>query len=234
MSFEYKQYYRRKLPHIHSPGATFFVTFRLHGAIPRTVLREWRAKRDYLMGWLEKSGSPDESLERLRMFNREWFARLESILDNAEFGPTWLKDERVAKQVYDSILHRDGKQYDLSCFCIMSNHAHMVVRPYVSDRSIIESRDANGPRFKSENPTMPVIMQSLKGYTARKANQILGRNGQFWDAESYDHEIRNGEEFGRIFRYVINNPVKAGIVMDWREYPWTWVRNRNDKNGRTG
>ena len=81
---------------------------------------------------------------------------------------------------------------------------------------------------------MPVIMQSLKGYTARKANQILGRTEPFWDAESYDHEIRSGEEFRRIYRYVINNPVKAGIVKNWRDHPWTWVRDNDDQSKRAG
>jgi REP element-mobilizing transposase RayT len=65
-------------------------------------------------------------------------------------------------------------------------------------------------------------MQSLKGYTAHEANKVLNRTGTFWEAESYDHEIRDGEEFGRVIRYVINNPVKAGLVQHWSEWKWTY------------
>lgn len=67
-------------------------------------------------------------------------------------------------------------------------------------------------------------MQSLKGYTAHEANKILNRTGQFWEEESYDHEVRNDEELDRIVKYVLNNPVKAGLVKDWREWQWSWLR----------
>jgi len=106
----------------------------------------------------------------------------------------------------------------------MSNHAHVVFKPFVDPRSLSETQTDGGLRFESEQPTMDVIMKSLKGYTARRANQLLNRTGQFWDTESYDHEIRDEGEFSRIVKYVRNNPVKAGIVKDWRDYPWTWVK----------
>jgi REP element-mobilizing transposase RayT len=66
-------------------------------------------------------------------------------------------------------------------------------------------------------------MKSLKGYTARQANLHLRRTGQFWEEESYDHEVRDGAEFGRIVRYILNNPVKAGLVQHWSEWPWNYV-----------
>ena len=56
------------------------------------------------------------------------------------------------------------------------------------------------------------IRQSLKGFTAHRCNQIPGRSGTFWEQESYDHYIRNQEEDHRIISYVLNNPVKAGLV----------------------
>jgi len=48
MSFGYKPFYRRKLPHIHPPGATFFVTFRLAGSIPKVVLEQWKSEKQWL------------------------------------------------------------------------------------------------------------------------------------------------------------------------------------------
>ena len=57
-------------------------------------------------------------------------------------------------------------------------------------------------------------MQSLTGYTAWKANRLLGRSGAFWHHESYDHAVRNVSEWQRIITYVLNNPVKAGLVDD--------------------
>jgi len=57
------------------------------------------------------------------------------------------------------------------------------------------------------------LLQSLKGFTAREANRVLGRTGEpFWQAESYDHWVRDENEYGRIAAYIENNPVKAGLV----------------------
>jgi hypothetical protein len=50
----------------------------------------------------------------------------------------------------------------------------------------------------------------------------LNRNGQFWQHESYDHIIRNEDEFYRIWKYIDFNPVKAGLCN--REQEWKWGR----------
>ena len=61
-------------------------------------------------------------------------------------------------------------------------------------------------------------MQSLKGYTARKVNHILGRSGTFWQHENYDRCVRNPDELERIISYVLNNPVKVGLVDEWDKW----------------
>lgn len=130
MGYNHKQYYRRKLPHRHSPGATLFVTFRLAGSIPRSVL----AERQREMVWLEnemeriqrrvsESASIIESQHQARLldFHRRWFGKFEALLDQAQYGPTWLKDSRVARLIADSLHVRDGEVYRLDAYCIMSN-----------------------------------------------------------------------------------------------------------------
>src|SRR5216683_1475293 len=74
----------------------------------------------------------------------------------------------------------------------MANHVHLLVWPRVS---------------------LSRFLQTLKGYTAREANRLLGRTGQpFWQAESYDHSVSDDRELDRIKAYIENNPVKAGLV----------------------
>lgn len=68
------------------------------------------------------------------------------------------------------------------------------------------------------------IMQSLKGYTAFQCNRLLERKGEFWAHESYDHYVRDAEEWNRIIAYVLNNPVKARYVADWRDWKWNYRR----------
>lgn len=59
--------------------------------------------------------------------------------------------------------------------------------------------------------------------TAALCNRYLGRNGAFWQHESYDHIVRSEREYERILAYIVNNPVRAGIVKDWRDWPYTFV-----------
>ncbi|MDO7851315.1 REP-associated tyrosine transposase [Hymenobacter convexus] len=97
-----------------------------------------------------------------------------------------------------------GKSYSLRCYCIMPNHVHLVVE------------------LPEGAPSLAKTLQLLKGYSSRLANQLLGRSGSFWQAESYDHVVRVGE-LERIIHYVLENPVKAGLVDDWEKWPYSYL-----------
>lgn len=65
-------------------------------------------------------------------------------------------------------------------------------------------------------------MNALKGYTALEANKLLGVKGApFWQHESYDRAVRDGEEFNRVKRYIESDPVRSGRVNSADEYPWS-------------
>jgi len=233
MSYKYKQFYRRKLPHIHSPGATLFVTFRLAGSIPQSVLKEWKAEKIWLDKEIQRVEKEAEQSKqsvvinqkaRLLDFHRRWFKKFEDILHQEAVGPTWLKGERVAKLVADSLHYRDGNVYRLDAYCIMSNHVHVVFMPFLNESSISEKRGSAPLLYESAEPPLDAIMHSLKSYTAQEANKLLERSGSFWETESYDHEVRNNAEHQRIVRYVLNNPVKTRLVKEWQEWRWSWKR----------
>jgi REP element-mobilizing transposase RayT len=124
-------------------------------------------------------------------------------LDSASSGPTWLLREEIARIVVDALHHgaENLHYYDLHAFVVMANHVHVLLTPHVE----------------------PVkLLQSVKGFTARQANRILGRAGEtFWQAESYDHFVRNTAEWDRIRRYIEENPVRAGLVRSPQEYRWS-------------
>ena len=230
-NFDYKPFYRRNLPHIQPPGATFFVTFNLAGSLPKRVLQQWRS---------EKSQPEEKKLRILKPQNRdrltsverkrEWFRKFEKTLDDAQSGPTWLKDDRIAKEVADSMHYLDGKVYRLDAYCIMTNHVHVVFAPLPMQPSEVPQTFSLEDMNNTTQPkslcyyALASIMQSLKGYTARKANQLLGRRGAFWHHESYDHCVRNPDEWQGIITYVLNNPVKAGLVDEREKWRWNYYR----------
>jgi putative transposase len=62
----------------------------------------------------------------------------------------------------------------------------------------------------------------LKGFTSYKANQLLGIRGRaFWQDESYDHIVRSDLEFERIWAYIEQNPVTAGLVATAQQFQWS-------------
>ena len=106
----------------------------------------------------------------------------------------------------------------------MSNHVHTIFKPFLSENNLQVFKDIDGhPIFTSDYPGLSQIMHSVKGRSARECNLILSRSGSFWEHESFDHVIRPGK-FNATMRYVLNNPVKAGLVKRWRDWPWNYCR----------
>ena len=231
--FDYKPFYQRNLPHIQPPGGTFFVTFHLAGSLPQRILEQWKVEKSHFLKLQNDSSFVASKRVTFgqkrehREWKRQWFQKFEKTLDNAQNGPLWLKDERVAKEVAESLRYRDGKVYRLDAYCIMANHVHIVFAPLPiepSGTNIVDSPDNTAQTNSLCYNTLSSIMQSLKGYTAWKVNRLLGRSGAFWHHESYDHAVRNTSEWQRIITYVLNNPVKAGLVDEWEKWRWSYYR----------
>lgn len=209
-------YYRRHLPHFQPLEAEYHVVFRLAGSLTIEAINRLQEERD-----LERKRALTIDNEKQKQVEQHklsaaYFARFDKLLDNPSSGPRWLADDRIAAIVAEAIHFRDKKQYDLYAFTIMSNHVHMVFATV--RRAVVR------PSSPQACPTYTVteILQKLKWNTALKANKILHRSGAFWQDESYDHVIRTDEELTRTIEYVLNNPVEAGLVRSWEQWPWTY------------
>ena len=195
-------YYKRKLPHLQPPGAEYFLTTRLKWSLPKTAIQNLRKLRTEL----------NDHCRGLDFFvQKKILDAYEDILDGEKSSPQWLGINKVAKVVSEAIEYRHTKDYDLYAYCIMPNHLHLVFRHLPKE---------------NEHP-YPVtdIMRKLKRYTARNANKVLGRRGAFWQPESYDRVIRDQVERENTIRYVLNNPVKAGLVAYWEQWPFTYCKS---------
>jgi putative transposase len=230
---EYKVFTRRHRPHYQPLGSTLFVTFRLVGSIPKSVVREYEAKKLWLDDQLRRAQDSVHNedtpelrnwLARVEDFNRRWFMKFEDILHRADCGPMWLQDERLAERVAENLHRLNGINYRLDAYSIMSNHVHTVFKPVPPKEEFLVNIPAKTPiSLDSDHPCLSRIMQSVKGRSARECNLVLSRTGQFWEHESFDHVIRPGK-FAKTIRYVLNNPVKARLVDDWRDWHWNYCR----------
>ena len=123
--------------------------------------------------------------------------RIEEFLDSG-VGSCWLRDARVAAMMAQALSHFDGVRYRLHAWCVMPNHVHVVIEPLAGH-------------------ALADILYAWKSYSAKAANRLLGRSGEFWQPEYYDHLIRDEQEYGHAIRYVLDNPKKAGLG------DWQWV-----------
>lgn len=209
-------FFRRNLPHYHIPNAAYFITFRLTGSLPLEVVKRLQEEYENEVLRLERQFSGKALYEARYQEQKRYFARVDKALDQALYGPRWLAQPECAKIVMEMLHSFDGEQYHLHAFCLMSNHVHL----------LIDQQDIAEPpaRYDGKHSTaLSRAMRLLKRRSAALCNQILERSGPFWQHESYDHVVRNEGEFERILAYIANNPVKAGLVTDWSDWPYTYV-----------
>ena len=206
---QFKPFYRRNLPHFSKNGVEYFITSRLDGTLPVIVVQALQEQEALEKLKIENNLELSEDERRIQKdkINRKYFGKYDSLLDEETYGLTLLKQPELAKIVADAFIHFDStdKKYELICFCIMSNHFHLVFKIIKDDYPISK------------------IMQSIKGFSARMINKKSGKNGDVWQDENYDRIVRNGEELGRIIRYTLNNPVKIGLVKKWEDWEFNYL-----------
>jgi putative transposase len=93
----------------------------------------------------------------------------------------------------------------------MPDHVHLILTPLIDKErrhviSLIE------------------IMRAIKGASARSINQRLRLHSAIWQEESFDHVLRSSENLDAKIDYILQNPVRAGLVQDRQMYPWVWRR----------
>ena len=237
-----EQVTRGDLPHWYRPGYAHFVTYRLAGSLPQSVLRELRLERDRRLQGKVPTGLTREA--HRHNVHKLMFAKYDAALDAAD-SVCWLANEAVAAVVRENLYHHHGSKYELLAYTIMPNHVHVVLQPFESalQRAVADAASVgrfsdagsvgHGGEFETPDrrSVLSRIMHSLKSYTANRANELLGRTGAFWQKESYDHWVRDIEEVERIIAYVAANPVRAGLCSEPQQWRFSSACDRFQQDG---
>jgi REP element-mobilizing transposase RayT len=91
-------------------------------------------------------------------------------------------------------------------YCLMPDHLHYLISP------------------KNEGVSVLKFTDQFKGKTTNSSWK-LGRHGKLWQPRCYDHIVRQDEDLRRIADYILNNPVRKGIVSNAEEWPWNGEMN---------
>jgi len=192
---------RGYLPHRDEPGLTQFVTFHLAGSFPESLRSEW-----------EHFAKIEDDRERRK--------ELEAYLDRGR-GECHLQQPEIARLVEDNFRQFAGHcggsvicdpntagRYELRAWVIMPNHVHVL--------------------FKVGTTSMSEIVGAWKKHTGRLANKLLGKQGAFWAEDYFDTFMRVAEHERKTVRYIENNPEKAKLVLDAKDWPWSSGRFRDE------
>jgi REP element-mobilizing transposase RayT len=200
--------YRRHLPHIHPDNHPLFITFSLADSLPVQVFICLREELEELLKTVSNVSERND-------IKRNYFNRYDDLLDHQGFDPRWLENETIADIVASKISSMANHYFELFAYCIMPTHVHLLMQPCDMRPAKHGGRSAKYPATE--------ILRLLKGSTARHCNLELNRTGRFWHHESYDHFVRDEEEMERIIKYILQNPVKAGLAKEWTDWKYTYV-----------
>lgn len=111
-------YSRGYLPHLDQPGLYQSINFRLHDAVPASVIEQWKEE----LQWREHLPGDDPMVVKLRQRIIQY--------EDAGHGACWLRDPRVAALVQQALLYFDGQRYQLMAWCVMPNHVHVLIETW--------------------------------------------------------------------------------------------------------
>jgi putative transposase len=120
----------------------------------------------------------------------------------------WILPSAAHTVAMESCRWGNGSHYDLRGAVVMPDHIHLIFTPLYDGDSL---------------HSVAEIMQGIKGASAHTINHLLERTGQVWQRESFDRVLRREERTHAKVEYMIQNPVRAGLVQNATEYSWLWV-----------
>ena len=186
-------FYRKKLPHWEVVDGVYFVTIRRHGSIPMEIIAKIRKMS------LELENIPD--CEALNI-KRKIFKIIENELDKSDKKCDLIKSP-ISEILIEAIQNRTDKNiWRMVEYVIMPNHVHLF--------------------FQCVGKSLGGIIRDFKRWTTSQINmKCPDYSGEpFWQREWFDHWSRSADFDEKFKLYIRNNPVKARLVKDYKNWPF--------------
>ena len=118
------------------------------------------------------------------------------------------KELAYGRILVDALKQESSRNCKTLCFVVMPDHLHWLVQLHGA-------------------ATLTTCVNRVKSQSARRINVRRATTGSMWQKGFHDHALRRDEDMVAIARYIIANPVRAGLVPSVRDYPlWdaVWLR----------
>ena len=110
----------------------------------------------------------------------------------------WRLAAVAARSLANRELWRDAR---LCCWVLMPDHWHAMIQLFPGAQ-------------------LPAVVRRAKAVSARAVNQARRAEGAVWARAFHDRALRDEERVRDAARYVVANPVRAGLARSVREYPF--------------
>jgi len=113
-------------------------------------------------------------------------------------------------QAYRCLLHAylRRQEVEVSAYCLMPNHVHLVVIPSSTDG-------------------LHRALRAIHSQYAQRVNRIRSLKGHLWQGRYFSSPLDPAYYLNAV-RYVELNPVRAGMVARAQDYPWSSARAHCD------
>ncbi|MBN1398673.1 MAG: transposase [Bacteroidetes bacterium] len=116
-----------------------------------------------------------------------------NILDNQDAVEILINEWKTAKERHD---------WHTGQYVIMPDHVHFFCSAGTEAKELF------------------VFMKFWKEWTSKGIKKKCNIQRNIWQKEFFDHLLRSEESYAQKCDYVLNNPVRAGLVKDAKEWPW--------------
>ena len=107
---------------------------------------------------------------------------------------------RAARMVVDCLRYSDAESWTRTlAFVVMPDHVHWCIE-------------------LGAQKTLPQIMYSVKRFSSSRILAVTAKNSQLWQAGYHDRAIRAEEDVVEVSRYIVANPLRAGLVDEIGDY----------------
>lgn len=99
-----------------------------------------------------------------------------------------------------NVLRNESSRVKTLAYVVMPDHLHWLIQ------------------LEADVP-LGVVMQAVKSASSHRINKYYCRKGNVWQSGYHDHAVRREEDIRALARYVIANPLRAGLVNNIGNYP---------------
>lgn len=145
------------------------------------------------------------SSNRLRLGRRSIVGQIYVLTTRCTGQTRWFDDPDAAGIVVDQFRMMDRSRCTHTlAWVVMPDHIHWM--------------------FELRSKSLAYIARRFKSSSALAVNRLNHSQGKVWQPGYFDHALRADDALLRHARYIVGNPIRAGMTASIGEYRYAWCR----------